>query len=103
MPSIDFRMHTSRLLLELLEYKKSIKILDSIIQEEDERVETWYLLAFCLCKLKKFQNGEECMKNVKMLIDKQKITDQEFLSSATELEESLANGLSKENKQNQKA
>ena len=60
--------------------------MDSIIQEEDERVETWYLLAFCLCKLKKFQNGEECMKNVRMLIEKQKITDQEFLSAAQELE-----------------
>ena len=36
MPSIDFRMHTSRLLLELQEYKKTVKILDGIIQEEDE-------------------------------------------------------------------
>ena len=77
--------------------------MDSIIQEEDERVETWYLLAFCLCKLKKFQNAEECMKNVKMLIEKQKITDQEFLVGAQELEETLANGLSKEKKGNAKA
>jgi hypothetical protein len=51
MPSIDFRLQTSRLLFELKEYKKCVKILDSIIQEEDEYVETWYLLAFCLCKL----------------------------------------------------
>ena len=86
MPSMDFRMHTSRLLLELQEFKKSIKILDTIIQEEDERVEAWYLLAFCLCKLKKFQNAQECMKNVKMLVEKQKITDQEFLGAAQELE-----------------
>jgi len=35
MPSIDFRMQTSRLLVELKEFKKAIKVLDSIIQEDD--------------------------------------------------------------------
>jgi hypothetical protein len=31
MPSLDFRMHTSRLLIELEEFKKAVKVLDSII------------------------------------------------------------------------
>ena len=70
MPSIDFRMHTSKLLLDLQEYKKSVKILDTIIQEEDEFVETWYLLAFNLCKLKKYSNARECLNNLEMLIKK---------------------------------
>ena len=89
-------MQTSRLLLGLEEFKKSIKILDTVIQEEDEGVEAWYLLAFCLCKLKKYQNAQECMKNVKMLVDKLKIEDQEFLGPMQELEETLTKGLKKE-------
>lgn len=43
------------------------------------------------------------MKNVNMLIEKQKITDQEFLTAVQELEVTIANGLSKEKKDNQKA
>lgn len=64
MPSIEFRMQTARLLVELSEFKKSVKILDMIIKEEDERVETWYLLGFCLFKLNLFANAQECIKNV---------------------------------------
>lgn len=96
MPSIDFRMQTSRLMVELQEFKKSVKILDSIIQEEDSHVETWYLLAFCLCKLKKFKNAEECITNVQELIQKQKIKDQEFLTAADEIEETIKKGLAKQ-------
>ena len=70
LPSIDFRMQTTRLLVELQEFKKSVKILDTIIKEEDEHVETWYLLGFCFCKLNLFQNGQECIKNVQSLIQK---------------------------------
>lgn len=57
LPNIEFRMQTARLLVELSEFKKSVKILDMIIKEEDERVETWYLLGFCLFKLNLFQNA----------------------------------------------
>ena len=57
MPSIEFRMQTARLLVELTEFKKSVKILDMIIKEEDERVETWYLLGFALFKLNLFANA----------------------------------------------
>jgi hypothetical protein len=51
LPSIDFRMQTVRFLVELEEFKKGVKILDTIITEEDEIVETWYLLGFCFFKL----------------------------------------------------
>ena len=89
MPSIDFRMQTCRLLVELQEFKKCVKILDSIIMEEDEQVEPWYLLSFSLVRLKKYQNAWECLKNVKNLIEKQKITNQEFLEGTRELEEKI--------------
>jgi hypothetical protein len=31
MPSVDFRLHTANMLLKLDEFKKSVKILDTII------------------------------------------------------------------------
>lgn len=98
LPSIDFRMQTTRLLVELQEFKKSVKILDTIIKEEDERVETWYLLGFCFCKLSLFQNALECIKNVETLIKKQKITNQEFLAGTSELSENIEKGIAKQNK-----
>jgi len=79
-------MQTSRLMVELGEYKKSVKILDTVIQEEDDQVESWYLLGFCLCKVEKFQNARECVDNVRKLIQKQKITNEEFIVATDELE-----------------
>ena len=73
--------------------------MDSIIQEEDEYVETWYLLAFCLCKLEKFTNAQECINNVNMLIKKQKITNDEFLVGTQELEQTVAKALKKDHKE----
>ena len=85
MPSTDFRMHTSRLLIELEEFKKAVKVLDSVIQEDDENAESWYLLAFSLVKMKKFKNANECMKNVELLMESQKITDEELKQGSKEL------------------
>jgi hypothetical protein len=51
MPSIDFRMQTSRFLVDLKVFKPALKLLEAIVGEDDEQVEAWYLLAFCLHKL----------------------------------------------------
>jgi len=72
MPSIDFRMHLANQLMKLEEYKKSVKVLETVVAEEDEYAETWYLLAFNLTKLKKYESAEECLKNVTILVQKQK-------------------------------
>jgi len=37
--------------MKLEEYKKSVKVLETVVAEEDEYAETWYLLAFNLTKL----------------------------------------------------
>ena len=66
-----------------------MKILDSIIQEDDEIVETWYLLSFCLVKLDKHTNAKECIENVEMLIKKQKISNSEFLDATKELKDTI--------------
>ena len=88
-PSVDFCMQTSRLLVELQEFKKAVKMLDRIIKEDDSLVETWYLLCFCLVKAKKYQNANECVKNIYMLVQKQHISNEEFLEATKELEQTI--------------
>ena len=60
LPSVDFRMQTSRFLVELECWRKAITVLEGIVGEDDEQVEAWYLLAFGLFRLKKYQSAEEC-------------------------------------------
>ena len=54
LPSIEFRMVTSRLLVELQQFKDAVKVLDTIVSENDEMPEAWYLLAFSYFNLKKY-------------------------------------------------
>lgn len=54
LPSIEFRMVTCRLLVELQQFKDAVKILDTIVSENDEMPEAWYLLAFSYFNLKKY-------------------------------------------------
>jgi tetratricopeptide (TPR) repeat protein len=53
-PPIEFRMTSARLLVELLVFKEAVKILDTIVSENDENPEAWYLLAFSYFNLKKY-------------------------------------------------
>lgn len=60
MPTIDFRMQTSRFLTELEQFKTAVKVLETIVAEDDSYVEAWYLLAFSFFKLKKWNNAKNC-------------------------------------------
>ena len=44
-------MQTSRQLVELKMDKSALKILETVIAEDDEMVEAWYLLAFVLHRM----------------------------------------------------
>lgn len=93
MPDLEFRMVTSRMLVELLQFKPAVRILDSIIQENDENPEAWYLLAFCHFHLKKHKNAEECLKNVRTTMIKLKILDPDLKAGAEELYKSVLKAL----------
>jgi predicted Zn-dependent protease len=82
-------MVTCRLLVELQQFKDAIKVLDTIVSENDEMPEAWYLLAFSYFNLKKFQNAHECCKNVKTMIIKLKMTPEESQELRTGQEELL--------------
>lgn len=59
LPPYDFRLQTSRLLIELQNYKSAVRPLDTLIKEDDTKAEVWYLLAFCHYNLRKYQNAAE--------------------------------------------
>lgn len=95
LPTIEFRMITCRLLVELMEFKESIRVLDTIVQENDEQPEAWYLLAFSYFHLKKYQNAKECCKNVKTMMTKLKLKDEELKAGSEELMTSILKSLGK--------
>lgn len=64
MPTIDFRMQTARLLVQLARFKQAITILEITIKEDDESIEAWYLLAFSLFKRQKWTSAKECCLNI---------------------------------------
>lgn len=62
-----------------------MKVLDTVIQENDQSPEAWYLLAFSHFHLKKYKNAKECLKNVKTVMAKLKVKDKELLTGSEEL------------------
>ena len=78
-------MQTVRFLTELQLFKKSVKVLETIVAENDEIIESWYLLAFAIVKLKKYQTCTECCKNVRDLAEKHKVVDKELEAATLEI------------------
>ena len=97
-PSIDFRMQTCRFLTELQLFKESVKVLETVVGDDDERVEAWYLLAFALFRLKKHATAEECCENVRNLIIKFKIVDPDLEAGTREIYEEICKWKAKNNK-----
>ena len=88
-PSIEFRMQTARFLTELQMWRDSIKILETVVGDDDENVEAWYLLAFALFRIKKYATAEECCLNVRNLIIKLKIVDPDLEAGTREIYEEV--------------
>ena len=84
-PSIEFRMQTCRFLTELAMWRECVQIAESVVGDDDENVEAWYLLAFALFRLKKFATAEECCTNVRNLILKFKIVDADLEAGTMEI------------------
>ena len=63
-----------------MEYKKACKLLDSLVEENDERADVWYALAMVLFKLDDAKSSRECLKNAKLFYEKFKLNDKELLA-----------------------
>ena len=55
-----------------------MKILETVVGDDDEYVEAWYLLAFVLHRRSKFTTCMECAKNVLTLMAKLKVVNPEM-------------------------
>ena len=70
--------------------------MDTIVSENDENPEAWYLLAFSYFNLKKYQNAHECCKNVKTMVIKLKMAhDDELRAGYDELWAAILKALGK--------
>lgn len=78
-------MQTCRFLTELMQFKLAIKMLETIVQEDDSQVEAWYLLAFSNFSLKKFRAAKNCCKNVQTQALKFKVVDKELETGTMEI------------------
>jgi hypothetical protein len=85
LPAIDFRMQTSRLLVELKKFKPAVQLLENIVSEDDEIIEAWYLLAYSFFNRKKWSNAEQCCLNVKSLAEKKKVIDPDLEAGTKEI------------------
>ena len=65
--------------------KLAIKILETVIGDDDEYIEAWYLLAFVLHKMAKFSTCLECAKNVVTLMAKLKVINAELQAGTEEI------------------
>ena len=65
--------------MQVEEFKKACKLLDILIEENDEKADVWYVLAFCLFKLERFEPAKECLKNAESLYKKFKLHDPELM------------------------
>jgi tetratricopeptide (TPR) repeat protein len=79
-------MRTAELLVKLQKYKATVQILETVIEEDDEIIDAWYLLALCFYKRKKWMNALDCCKNIKKVISENNLrVDQEFESATMEI------------------
>jgi tetratricopeptide (TPR) repeat protein len=83
MPSLEFRLQTCRLLVQLEKYKPAIQVLELLVKEDDELVEAWYLLAFSFFKRSKWENAKECCLSLHNTCTKNKIVPDKELQTAT--------------------
>ena len=96
MPSVQFRLQTSRHLVELQMDKSAIKVLEGIVNEDDEQIEAWYLLAFVLHRRTKYSTCLECANNVIALAQKMNVKDVELLAGTDEIIKDCKKKLEKE-------
>ena len=81
--------------MQFNEFKKACRLLNMLIEENDERADIWYMLAFSLLKIEKYDSSNECLKNAVTICKKFKVHDEELEAGIQEirakLDEAMAN------------
>ncbi|KAJ0405842.1 hypothetical protein ATCC90586_001705 [Pythium insidiosum] len=71
-PSLEFRIFTGKLLIEVEKYEEACDVLEGVMQEDDENAELWFLVGTCYramddlsLSLEFFQKCEEMLQKLK--------------------------------------
>lgn len=78
-PTYDFRMVTSRLLVELGEYVDAVDILRELTREDEEDTEAWYLLGLGQLMLHKPKEAHRALANAQRLLDASPMRDNQLM------------------------
>ena len=73
-------------------------MLETVIGDDDERIEAWYLLAFAMFRIKKYATAEECCISVRNLIIKLKIVDPDLEAGTKEIYDEVCKHKAKQEK-----
>jgi tetratricopeptide (TPR) repeat protein len=67
MPSLEFRIVTGKLLIEVEKFEQACDILEGVMQEDDENAEVWFLVGTCYNALEDYDNALEYFERCEMV------------------------------------
>lgn len=71
MPTLEFRIFTGKLLIEVEKYEEASDVLEGVMQEDDENAELWFLVGTCYRAMDDVNNAleffEKCGEMLKKL------------------------------------
>ncbi|RHY33722.1 hypothetical protein DYB32_001464 [Aphanomyces invadans] len=62
MPSLEFRIVTGKLLVEVEKYEQAAYVLEGVMQEDDENAELWFLVGSCYNALEDYDTALEFLE-----------------------------------------
>ena len=94
------RLSTARMLIELEEWEKAVQVLDGLVEEDDEIVDSWYLLGW-VNKLRSEQEQDEMflgnaryyLSKAKEVHQKNPTKDNEMVSEFLDLEKNFSSSI----------
>eukprot|EP01126_Amoeba_proteus_P050030 TRINITY_DN5877_c0_g1_i3.p1 TRINITY_DN5877_c0_g1~~TRINITY_DN5877_c0_g1_i3.p1 ORF type:complete len:227 (+),score=44.30 TRINITY_DN5877_c0_g1_i3:831-1511(+) len=83
LPEFEFRVQTAKLFMELDDFHQASTILESLLNEDDEIAELWYLLGFSLTNLEP-ENSLTCLKKSRELLVKTSCSERDIFEQVDE-------------------
>ncbi|RHY08384.1 hypothetical protein DYB28_004008 [Aphanomyces astaci] len=79
MPSLEFRIVTGKLLVEVEKFEQAAYVLEGVMQEDDENAEVWFLVGSCYNALEDYDTALEFLERCDAMLSKlQKDMGDEF-------------------------
>jgi len=91
-PSYDARVVASKLMVELEAYEMGADVLESLLEDNDEDAETWYLAGFCYSHTDVYAASEYLVRAKELLV-KQKVEESSIHKQVDDLMQSVSERL----------